>query len=83
MYGRVSVFFLKAVIQSLLLFGDETWLVTLRMGRFLGGFQDQVVQLLTGWIPWRRSDGRWEYTLAEVVIEEAGLNPMETYIRQR
>ena len=69
MYGRVSVFFLKAVIQSLLLFGDETWLVTLRMGRFLGGFQDQVVQLLTGWIPWRRSDGRWEYTLAEVVIE--------------
>ena len=37
---RVSGFFFKAVIQSVLLFGAETWVVTLRMGWFLGGFQD-------------------------------------------
>ena len=34
---RVSGFFLKAVIQLVLLFGLETWVVTPRMGRVLGG----------------------------------------------
>ena len=37
---RVSGFFFKAVIQLVFLFGAETWVVTPRMGRVLGGFQD-------------------------------------------
>ena len=36
---RVSGFFLKAMIQAVLLFGAETWLVTSYMGKALGGFQ--------------------------------------------
>ena len=39
---RVSIFFLEAVVQLVLLFGAEPWVVTPRMGRFMGGFQDQV-----------------------------------------
>ena len=37
---------------------------------------------LTGHIPWRRADGRWYYTSVEATIEEAGFDPVETYIRK-
>ena len=41
---RVSGFFFKAVVQAVLLFCSDTWLVTPCMGRALGGFQDQVAR---------------------------------------
>ena len=34
---RVSGMFLKAVVQAVLLFGSETWVITPCMGRALGG----------------------------------------------
>ena len=37
---RVSGFFFKAVVQSVFLCSAETWVVTHRMGRFLGRFRD-------------------------------------------
>ena len=68
---RLSGFFFKAVVQSVLLSGAETWVVTPCTGRVLGGLQDEVARRLTGRLPRRRSDGRWEYTLEEA--EEDGL----------
>ena len=64
---RVSGFFFKYIIQSVLIFGMETWVITSRMGQVLGGFQDQVEQRLTGQLLRKRSDRKWEYTLAEAV----------------
>ena len=61
---RVSIFFFKAVVQAVLLFGLETWVVTPRIVRVLGGFQDQVPRRLTRRIPWQKNDGKWEYTSA-------------------
>ena len=52
------------------------------MGQVLGVLQYQVAQRLTGRLPWRILDERWEHTLAEAVREEAGFEPMETYIHQ-
>ena len=37
---RVYIFFFKAVVQSIKIFGTETWVATPCMGRVLGGFQD-------------------------------------------
>ena len=37
---QVYRFFFKAVAQSVLLFGAETWVVASHTGRVLGGFQD-------------------------------------------
>ena len=37
---RLYRFFFKAVVQSILLFCAEMWVLTLCMGRVLGGFQD-------------------------------------------
>ena len=34
---RVSGFFSKAVLQVVMIFGSETWVVTPRMGKALGG----------------------------------------------
>ena len=53
---RVSDFFLKAVIQAVLLFGAETLVVTPHMGTALGGFQTQVERRLTGQLPRRTTD---------------------------
>ena len=59
---RASRFFFKAVIQVVLLFGAETWVVTACMGKALGGFQNQVVRRLTGQLLRRTTYGKWRYT---------------------
>ena len=56
----------------------ETWVATPCMGRSLGGFQDQVKRQLTGRLPWRRGDGKWEHTLVKAAREEARLEMVET-----
>ena len=48
---RMSGLFLKAMVQVVFLFGLETWVVPSRMGRALGGFQEQVATRLTGKLP--------------------------------
>ena len=55
---QVSGFFFKAVVQAVMLFGLETWLVTPCMGKNLGGFQDQVARLLTVQLLRRTPDGK-------------------------
>ena len=58
----VSGFLFKAVVQSVLIFGAETWVVTPQMDRVLWGFQDQMAWQLTGRLPRRWQDGKCEYT---------------------
>ena len=50
-YERTSGMFYIAVVQSVLLYGLETWLVSLMIGKTMGGFQHQVIQRLMGRIP--------------------------------
>ena len=59
---RVSGFFFKAVVQVVLLFVLETWLVTPRMGKDLGGFQAQVTRQIMGRLPRSTPDRKWIYT---------------------
>ena len=63
---RVSGFFFKVVIQAVLLFVADTWLVTPRMGMALGGFHTQVAIRLTVQLPQRTTNGTWKYTSAAV-----------------
>ena len=76
---RVSGFFFNAVIQSVLLFNSDSWVVTPHMDRYLRGFQDQVTRILTGRLPWQSLNGRWENTLAEAEKVEAGFETMEIF----
>ena len=45
---RVSGIFFKAVVQAVLIFSSETWIMTPFMERYLGSFQHRVVQRITG-----------------------------------
>ena len=83
MRPQVPVFFSKAIVQSVLIFSAETWVINPRMGQVLGGFQYQVARRLEGCLPQWRIDGKWEYTSAEEARAEVGFEPMETYIRKR
>ena len=75
--------FYKVVAQAVLLFGAETWLLTLRMERDLDIFQHRVVQQITGRKPRRWGDGSWEYpTLAEA-MGEAGFKGIKKYVTRR
>ena len=46
----------KAVIQSVLFLSLETWVITPRMGRVLGGFQNLVARWLTERLPQRGAE---------------------------
>ena len=74
---RVSGFFFKDVIQVVLILGAETWVITPRMGKALGGVQTQVVRRLTGKLLRRTTDGTWKYTSAAAAREAAGFLTME------
>ena len=80
---RVPSFFFKAVVQEVLLFGAETWVVNPHMGKVLGRFQTQVARPLTGRLPQSTTDGKWRYTSAAAAREEAGFLTMEEYVRRR
>ena len=71
---QVSVFFFKSVVQLVLIFAAETWVVSPCVGQVLGGggFQDQVAKILIGRLLRRQTDGKWGYTSAVEAIEEAG-----------
>ena len=69
---RVSGFFLKAVVQAVLLFGLETWVATPRTGKSLGEFRDQMARRLTGRLPRRKHDRMLTYTSAAMTRETVG-----------
>ena len=79
----VSGYFFKSMVQAVLLFGSETYVVTSRMGKALGGFQDQVARRLTGRFLRQKLDREWKYTLEAAEREEAGFQTMEEYIRRQ
>ena len=51
------------VVQFILMFGSETWVVTPQIKWMLGGFHHKVVRRILGKIPQWRSEGMWEYPL--------------------
>ena len=57
----MSGHFFKAVVQAVLLFGAQTWVLTPRMERALSIFQHMIAQQLTGRQPMRW--GGWDLVL--------------------
>ena len=49
----------KAFVRAILLFILETWVMTPRIGRTLGGFRLRVTRRLEGMQPQRDMEGRW------------------------
>ena len=68
------------VVQSFMLCGLETWVLTQRMKRVLGGLHYRVARRLTGRQPRRGQERVWVYPPLEDEMEEAGLQEVETYV---
>ena len=58
---RVSGTFFKAVVQQVLLFGAETWVLTPRIERALDSFMQGAARRITGRQPRRGWEGKWYY----------------------
>ena len=58
---RVSGNFLKAVLQAVLLFGAETWVLTPRIEQALDSFMHGDARRITGKQPLRGGSGKWTY----------------------
>ena len=61
------------VVQEVLLYGSETWVMYPRIGRTLEGFHHRVSHRLRGRKKRRGMDGRWVYPPLEEVMLEARL----------
>ena len=66
------------LVQSVLLYGSEKWVMTPHMQRVLGVFHHRVARRLTGKQPRKGREGGWVYPLLEYAMAEAGLQEVET-----
>ena len=80
---RISGNFFKAVVQQVLMFGAETWVVTPKMERALRAFLHGAARRLTVRQARRVKDGEWHYPSLEGAMKEAGLTDIRTSILRR
>ena len=80
---RLSETLFKAVIQAVLLFWSEMWVMTPSMVRALGCFQNRVAQQIMGKKKHLRLSRIWNYPYLEKEIREAGLAEVEVYVLRR
>ena len=73
----------KAVVQSVLLYGSESWVVTREMLKVLTAFHHLAEQWITGMMEKRGAGGEWEYPSLEEAMDPAGIHPIVLYIKRR
>jgi len=82
--ARISAMFYKAVVQSVLLYGSETWVVTPAVLKVLEGFHHRAARRLSGRQPrYLPREGSWFYPPIEEALEAAGMYTIEHYINVR
>ena len=82
---RVMGLFYKAIIQSILLYGAETWVITPENMKKLRTFHLKAARYTTHRHirPLNDGTGEWIYPPSESVLEDAGLFEIEVYIQRR
>ena len=79
---RVSSMFYKAIVQSKLLYGSESWVLTPTMLKALEGFHNRVARQISGEMP-RLEKGSWVYPPIHTALGKAGLHRISVYISRR
>ncbi len=79
---RVMASFYKAIIQSVLLYGAESWVISKRTLSKLWSFHRRCARYITGMHIRENSDGSWTCPSEETLVA-AGLWTVEEYIRRR
>ena len=79
---RIAGMFYKAVVQTVLLYGCESWVLSKSMDKVLAGFHHRIARQLSGCTAKRRH-GVWEYPPIAEALKTAGLFPMDEYLTRR
>ena len=81
--ARVSGIFFKAVVQAVLLFGAETWVLTPMMERDLDSFHNGDACRITGRQPRIGGDGSYAQPPLKEAMREAGFEGIRQPITRR
>ena len=79
-YKRMPRKFYVAVVQAVLLFGSEMWVVTPRMEKALLGFHHREVRRMAGMVHGRQLNRAWVYPPIGAVLETVLLEDIKVYI---
>jgi hypothetical protein len=81
---RVAAKFYKAVVQAVLLYGSETWVLSTTALASLEGFHIRAAYRMAVRHKPRRGPGHgWIYPKSKDVLEECGMSTLEEYITVR
>ena len=79
----VSTKFYRAVIQAVLLFGAETWVLLAPMTQRLEGFHVRLLRQMTKLKAKNLKEGLWRKVAAEKVLQGAGTQLIQNYLERR
>ena len=79
----VSTIFYRVVVQVVLLFGEETWVLSEAMSHKLEGMHMSFLRQITGQISVRQKYGTWFCVEAEKVLKKVGTQSLGAYIYRR
>ena len=71
------------VVQAVLLFGYNMWVLTPPLEKFLEGFHHRAAQRMSGMGPKRHREGTWGYPPIGTSLEMVGLEEIGVYIARR
>ncbi len=78
---RVSAEFYKAIVQSVLLYGSETWVLSPAVMARLEGYHIRTAYWIAKrHVPRRGPNLQWVYPCSEAVLEECGMHTIQHYI---
>ena len=77
-------YFYKAVVQAILLYGSETWVVSDSLMKWLRSYHSRIARyLVTGKHIRQNADVLWFCPPTTGVLEEASLETVDKYIKRR
>ena len=65
--------FYVVVVQAVLLFGSEMWVLTARLEKPFGFFHQWAVRWMAGMVPKCQRYGTWVYTPVDAALSMVGL----------
>ena len=77
---RTAGRFYVAVVQAVLLFGSETWILTPRLEKDLEGFHYRAGRQMAGMGPKHKQDVMWAYQPIGAALVMVGLEEIDVYI---
>jgi hypothetical protein len=75
--------FYKAIVQAVLLYGSETWVISQRLLRLLDSFHNRCARYIARRHIRQNEDGTWFCPDTKTTLRKAGLFSVSEYIRRR